>query len=467
MAFHTFDPVTVREGPVTVKKAGLLSSWRGWTEKWMVLKATSLTIQNRFSPESAVRVSLNSITRLERTHSSRKGHCLLLDAAGSRYLLAFQSDHDLYNWHDDIYSNSPLMLFRAGESTEIDLENIISGYSSSPDLSSRPSSPSTLPIKTNGPLPPPPLSRSYTHSPASSRQFLLDLEDLRGNPQPVEPVPAPSKRGLRTEERELIRKAVSLLCNLMEPRLLRKSEPGGEKPFDLVEIRLRSLYAAKRKWRKREISQESDLEEKQTFSDALRDGYVLCQLLNTLHSSPIVRPDVRGQDYNSSLNITKFLAACVAHGLPQSDLFLPLDLIEASSYSLARVAGTIIALVQFSDSSPCSATPPKALPGASREDISAIQRATEDLEEWVEHFIALTRQKMISDRLVNGLADESVGEQDAEFSNTKVYQHLISFITQAEAYPVWSLVQSSQFRVKMLKVKHDTRQPPSSGVNPL
>ncbi|KAJ6591585.1 hypothetical protein DFH09DRAFT_178985 [Mycena vulgaris] len=257
MAFYTFDPVTVREGPVSVKKAGLLSSWRRWTEKWMVLKASNLTIyQSRIrcqvSPESGIRISLNSITRLERTHSSRKGHCLRLDAAGSRYLFAFRSDDDLYDWHDNVYSKSPLMLFRAGESTEFDLENIISAYSSgnSPDMSSRPSSPCTLPgIKTPGMNEPPPLPlfRPYTHSPASSRQFLMDLEDLRGNARPVEPVPAYGKSGLRTEERELIRKAVSLLCNLMEPRLLRKSEPGGEKPFDQVEIRLRSLSRQKRK----------------------------------------------------------------------------------------------------------------------------------------------------------------------------------------------------------------------------
>ncbi|KAJ7115953.1 hypothetical protein C8R44DRAFT_218218 [Mycena epipterygia] len=261
MAFHTFDSVPVEEGPIFFKKAGLISSWRGWSDRWVVLKATNLTIyQNRVrchaSPESGVRISLNSITRLERTHSSRKGHCLLLDAAGSRYLFAFRNDKDLYTWHDAIYAISPLTLFKAVESTEIDLDNIISGYSNSsgdsPGFSSRPSSPRTLSgvkLSGNSPRPPPPLFRPYTHSPASSRQFLLDLDDLRGqkssNMQPVEPIPASRSSGLRPGERELIRKAVSLLCNLMEPRLLRKSEPGGEKPFDLVEIRLRSLSRLK------------------------------------------------------------------------------------------------------------------------------------------------------------------------------------------------------------------------------
>lgn len=155
------------------------------------------------------------------------------------------------------------------------------------------------------------------------------------------------------------------------------------------------------------------------------DADLAARLLNTLHSSPVVRPDVRGQDYNSSLNITKFLTTCTAHGFPQSDLFLPLDLIEASGYSLARVASTVISLVQFSESSPQSATP-KALPFLSDDDTSAIHRATEDLEEWVEHFIALTRQKMISDQLANTGLDESVAEQDSEFVSFIVARHLAS-----------------------------------------
>ncbi|KAJ7890485.1 hypothetical protein B0H14DRAFT_1106320 [Mycena olivaceomarginata] len=288
MAFHSV-PDTVREGLVSVKKAGLLSSWRGWTDKWMVLNARSVMIyknqvRQQFAPDACLRISLNSITRLERTHSSRKGHCLLLEAAGTRYLLACRSDDDLYDWHDKIYANSPLMLFKAGDSTEVDLENIIRGYSSSADISSsRPSTPRTLPRKMptadTPPLVMPPLFRSQTHSPASSHQLLLDLDDSQEQKVSVaEPIPIPTSSknsdGLHPSERELIRKAVSLLCDLMEPRLLRKSEPGGERPFDLVEIRLRPLSRIKRRWGKGDIP---DAEEMQTFADALRDGYVLCQ----------------------------------------------------------------------------------------------------------------------------------------------------------------------------------------------
>lgn len=173
----------------------------------------SLTRQ-QFAPETAVQISLNSITRIERTHSSRKRYCLLLESHSTRFLFAFRSDEELYNWHDKIYAFSPLMLFKADDAVmEFDLENsIIRGYSSvrpslscplptnlcflnqsgdSPDLSSRPSTPQTLPgtkmpvdDDSMPPLPP------YTHSPAPSRQFLLDLEDLRGQQAPpVESVP--------------------------------------------------------------------------------------------------------------------------------------------------------------------------------------------------------------------------------------------------------------------------------------
>ncbi|KAJ6581548.1 hypothetical protein B0H19DRAFT_511754 [Mycena capillaripes] len=436
MAFQPFDPDTLQEGPVAAKKGGIFTSWRGWTNKYIVLRPRSLTIyKNRVSgvnlscllltrrqsaPESGVRISLNSITRVERTHSSRKDHCLLLDAAGTRYFFAFRSDSELYEWHDKIYNISPLMLFIAGDSTEIDLDDIIQNYSSSGDSpvpSSRPSTPRTLPRKMSDPRLPLPLYRPHTHSPASSRQFLLDLDDLRGQKAPpVQHLPTSSKSnvGLRPGDRELIRKAVSLLCNLMEPRLLRKSEPGGEKPFDQVEIRLRSLSRLKRKWGKHELGDVPDTEEMQTFAEALRDGYVLCQLLNTLHSSPVVRPDARGQD-DSSLNITKFLAACIAHGFPSSELFLPLDLVEASGYSLARVAGTIIALAQSFDSSQSAAPKSNRAQTPVDDHLPAIQRATDDLEEWVENFIALTRQKMISDQLEGGDNLAGIVEPDVEF----------------------------------------------------
>jgi hypothetical protein len=49
--------------------------------------------------------------------------------------------------------------------------------------------------------------------------------------------------------------------------------------------------------------------------------------------------------------VSKFLASCSANGLSPEDLFLPNDLIEGTSHSLARVVRTIIALVKWAEGS--------------------------------------------------------------------------------------------------------------------
>ena len=70
----------------------------------------------------------------------------------------------------------------------------------------------------------------------------------------------------------------------------------------------------------------------------------LQRLLNKLRSRSIVRPDPRE---STKTNITKFLAACASLGLPDEELFAQDDLLEAGPESLARVARTILRLVDF------------------------------------------------------------------------------------------------------------------------
>ncbi len=74
------------------------------------------------------------------------------------------------------------------------------------------------------------------------------------------------------------------------------------------------------------------------------------RLINKLRSSSVVRPDPRGDGIFRSSNVTKFLAACASYGLPSEDLFQPDDLTAVTSEPLARVAKTIIALINFVDS---------------------------------------------------------------------------------------------------------------------
>ena len=72
--------------------------------------------------------------------------------------------------------------------------------------------------------------------------------------------------------------------------------------------------------------------------------------MNKLRSANVVRPDAREDGFTRTSNITKFLAACASYGLPNDDLFQQDDLVEASSESVARVAKTIIALINFVES---------------------------------------------------------------------------------------------------------------------
>ena len=65
-------------------------------------------------------------------------------------------------------------------------------------------------------------------------------------------------------------------------------------------------------------------------------------------------------------NVTKFLDTCSANGLPPEDLFLPDDLMEGTSHGLARVAGTIIALIKWAETS----APSRSLPFPDGDNVN-------------------------------------------------------------------------------------------------
>ncbi|KAJ2918695.1 hypothetical protein MD484_g1782, partial [Candolleomyces efflorescens] len=140
-----------------------------------------------------------------------------------------------------------------------------------------------------------------------------------------------------------------------------KSEQG-IRDWEEVEYRTRSLARLERIWGRsgvangsaagtaHPVSSAGEERERRTFSEALRDGFVLCQLLNKLRASTVVRPDPKEDGFKKTSNVTKFLAACASYGLSHEDLFQRDDLTEATSESLARVAHTIIALIKFVES---------------------------------------------------------------------------------------------------------------------
>ncbi|GAW00435.1 cell division control protein [Lentinula edodes] len=192
-----------------------------------------------------------------------------------------------------------------------------------------------------------PNQRAY----ANHRHFNISTTSLSGPSNP--------------EHRELIRTATGLLCKETTRPPLTQTE-SGKKDWEGVEVRMRSLARLERIWGKSGVQASSsnvnvnglsssglsasgEERERRLFTEALRDGFVLCHLLNKLRSSSIVRPDPKEDGFARTSNITKFLAACSSYGLANEDLFQRDDLIEASSESLARVARTIIALIKFVD----------------------------------------------------------------------------------------------------------------------
>lgn len=78
------------------------------------------------------------------------------------------------------------------------------------------------------------------------------------------------------------------------------------------------------------------------YEDALRDGIILCKLMNTLQPGSITRVNVSGGDYKFMDNIQKFLDAAIAYGVPEVDLFQTVDLIEKKN--LANVTMMIFAI---------------------------------------------------------------------------------------------------------------------------
>jgi len=75
--------------------------------------------------------------------------------------------------------------------------------------------------------------------------------------------------------------------------------------------------------------------------------------MNKVRPGSIARVDKREDGVVRTSNVTKFLASCSSTlGLSSGNLFLRDDLIEGSPESLARVSGTIIALIESSENPP-------------------------------------------------------------------------------------------------------------------
>ncbi|KAH8832988.1 Pkinase-domain-containing protein [Flagelloscypha sp. PMI_526] len=175
------------------------------------------------------------------------------------------------------------------------------------------------------------------------------------------------------EAREAIRTATSMfLHQVAKPPIHIGRNESARRDWEEVEVKTRALARLERIWGKSGaksgasmsatnlnnigalsssgLSAAGEERERKLFVECLRDGFVLCQLMNKLRQSSIVKPDPREDGFARTSNVTKFLAACASYGLPSEELFGRDDLIEATSESLHRVAKTIIALIKYSES---------------------------------------------------------------------------------------------------------------------
>ncbi|KXN87406.1 Cytokinesis protein sepH [Leucoagaricus sp. SymC.cos] len=209
-----------------------------------------------------------------------------------------------------------------------------------------------------------PHQKSY----AQNRHYNISSTSLISPSSPTSPS---SPSSYNPEFREQMRRAASMVCKEMirpPPHMSNKSETWIE-----VERRMQGLVRLERIWGMSSsasnlnignsgsaaggsgsgmgLSAAGEERERRVFCDALRDGYVLCQLMNKLRSRNVVRPDPRedGLSKTTNKNITRFLAACASYGLQNEDLFLSEDLIDPlpSSEAAAKVAHTVITLVGF------------------------------------------------------------------------------------------------------------------------
>ncbi|XP_050305628.1 muscle-specific protein 20-like [Anthonomus grandis grandis] len=78
------------------------------------------------------------------------------------------------------------------------------------------------------------------------------------------------------------------------------------------------------------------------YEFALRDGIILCKLMNRLQPGIISKINTSGGDYKMMDNLSQFQKACVKYGVPDVDLFQTTDLWDQKN--IALVTTTIFAI---------------------------------------------------------------------------------------------------------------------------
>ncbi|CAE7222870.1 unnamed protein product [Rhizoctonia solani] len=154
-----------------------------------------------------------------------------------------------------------------------------------------------------------------------------------------------------TPFRDEIRAAASFIVR----ELSRQPPQIKDKDWIEVELRLRPLVRAERVWAPSGAgtaavsqvgspSSRSVERERRIFGDTLRDGVVLCQLMNKLR--PGIIPKV-GYKEEGSRNIRNFLYATARYGADPSEMFQDEDLLESTPEAMGSVANALLYLAQL------------------------------------------------------------------------------------------------------------------------
>lgn len=80
----------------------------------------------------------------------------------------------------------------------------------------------------------------------------------------------------------------------------------------------------------------------QLYEDCLRDGILLCRLMNRLSPGIVPKINTTGGDYKMMDNISQFQKACIKYGVADVDLFQTTDLWDKKN--IALVTTTIFAV---------------------------------------------------------------------------------------------------------------------------
>lgn len=78
------------------------------------------------------------------------------------------------------------------------------------------------------------------------------------------------------------------------------------------------------------------------YEDVLRDGSVLCRLINKLAPGSVKKINESGADFKLMENINNFQKAIINYGVPDIDVFQTVDLWERKDIS--QVTNTIFAI---------------------------------------------------------------------------------------------------------------------------